>query len=332
MIPLRNTWGLWMTKRPGILFYVTCFLIVAAHLGCQQTPIRGGKSPTKVKAQQEDSQFGDEGGSVKNTKSEESTALPVPKDDEARVAVILGPGGYKSFAHVGVVKELRKAGIPIHKVIGIEWGALVGALFSQRGQTNEAEWKLYKLEKLDLNKTSFFSSKGKSTSVADLRGYLKENLKDNSRPSVNFECPSLRVGPGILYWPKISDLATAVESCLSYPPLLETASIDVAGAFAIRESVARLKNENYNVIILVNVLGDGPVVSKEEASSGSATQILWDEIRRQIWQAKSEVTDFIDVPTKGFSLTSFSSRKLLMTAGEAAGESAAKNIANKYGY
>src|SRR5690348_12640780 len=67
-----------------------------------------------------------------------------------KVGIILGPGGAKALAHAGVLKELQKARIPIQNVIGLEWGALIGGLFAQRGQAHEMEWKLIKLERQSL--------------------------------------------------------------------------------------------------------------------------------------------------------------------------------------
>src|SRR4051812_35650969 len=74
-----------------------------------------------------------------NNETAPPQAIPVAK--EKHVAVILGPGGYKAFAHAGVLKELKKANIPIQRIVGVEWGALVAGLFAQRGQVHEAEWK-----------------------------------------------------------------------------------------------------------------------------------------------------------------------------------------------
>src|SRR5580658_9748240 len=43
------------------------------------------------------------------------------------VAVVLGPGGNKAIAHAGVIKALQENRIPIARIVGVEWGALVAA-------------------------------------------------------------------------------------------------------------------------------------------------------------------------------------------------------------
>lgn len=52
----------------------------------------------------------------------------VPKN--VRVALVLGSGGVRGMAHVGVIEELVKAGIEIDVIIGCSAGSIVGALYA----------------------------------------------------------------------------------------------------------------------------------------------------------------------------------------------------------
>lgn len=47
-----------------------------------------------------------------------------------KVAVVLSGGGAKGMAHIGVLKVLEKAGIPIDYVVGTSMGSIVGGLYS----------------------------------------------------------------------------------------------------------------------------------------------------------------------------------------------------------
>lgn len=47
-----------------------------------------------------------------------------------RVALVLGSGGIRGMAHVGVLEELHEAGIPIDLIVGCSAGAAVGALYA----------------------------------------------------------------------------------------------------------------------------------------------------------------------------------------------------------
>lgn len=311
------------------------FSLVALSLiltACAQMSSRTGsphKYPNAAKNQQERDDFSGE---------DASSRVAVPNapaaTEEKKLAIILGPGGYKSFAHAGVLKELRRKNIPIHKIVGIEWGALVAALYAQRGQINEAEWKLYKLEKLDLSSAGFFSRKKEPQSMSVLEEFLRINLdlKDISKASVPFFCPSLSINQGVLSWQDKGQIYKAVQNCLPYPPLFKPEQFFSAALFSFDEVITRLKNEGYGTIVLVNVMGDGNLFDNPMLKEDYATAILWSEARRLLWQAKLKVTDVIEVNTRGIHISDFDSRKLLVTAGEAAGEKAAKDLATKYGY
>ncbi len=47
-----------------------------------------------------------------------------------RVALVLGSGAAKGFAHVGVLEVLEGEGIPVHRIVGTSAGSLVGVLFA----------------------------------------------------------------------------------------------------------------------------------------------------------------------------------------------------------
>ena len=49
---------------------------------------------------------------------------------EPKIGLALGSGGAKGFAHVGVIKVLREAGIPIHMIAGSSMGALIGTFYA----------------------------------------------------------------------------------------------------------------------------------------------------------------------------------------------------------
>lgn len=50
--------------------------------------------------------------------------------EELRVGLALGGGGARGAAHIGVLTELEKAGVPIHLIAGTSAGSLVGSLYS----------------------------------------------------------------------------------------------------------------------------------------------------------------------------------------------------------
>lgn len=55
---------------------------------------------------------------------------PAAMSQRKKVAVVLGGGGAKGVAHIGVLKVLEEAGIPIDIVAGTSMGAIIGGLYS----------------------------------------------------------------------------------------------------------------------------------------------------------------------------------------------------------
>ena len=53
-----------------------------------------------------------------------------PPPRPAKIAVVLGAGASKGFAHVGVLKVLEFHKIPIHLIVGTSVGSLVGSLYA----------------------------------------------------------------------------------------------------------------------------------------------------------------------------------------------------------
>ena len=51
-------------------------------------------------------------------------------DPNVKIGLALGSGGARGIAHIGVIKALLEAGIPIHMIAGTSMGALVGACYA----------------------------------------------------------------------------------------------------------------------------------------------------------------------------------------------------------
>lgn len=55
------------------------------------------------------------------------------------LALVLGAGGTKGWAHIGVLKVLHEAGVPVQLIVGVSAGALIGPLYAARRDAAEAE-------------------------------------------------------------------------------------------------------------------------------------------------------------------------------------------------
>ena len=59
-----------------------------------------------------------------------ATLIPLSAQERPTVAVVLSGGGAKGVAHIGALKVIEEAGIPIDIICGTSMGALVGGLYS----------------------------------------------------------------------------------------------------------------------------------------------------------------------------------------------------------
>lgn len=57
-------------------------------------------------------------------------ALPSPAQQRKKVGVVLSGGGAKGVAHIGALKVIEEAGIPIDYIVGTSMGSIIGGLYS----------------------------------------------------------------------------------------------------------------------------------------------------------------------------------------------------------
>jgi NTE family protein len=76
-----------------------------------------------------------------------------------RVAVVLGGGGARGMAHVGVLEELENANIPIDLIVGCSAGSIVGALYANNPDIQYVKNTLMKKKRKDFFVTNFFRSR-----------------------------------------------------------------------------------------------------------------------------------------------------------------------------
>lgn len=63
---------------------------------------------------------------------------PLTLKTRPKVALVLGSGGARGFAHAGVVKVLQDAGVPINLIVGSSVGSFYGALLADTGNADTA--------------------------------------------------------------------------------------------------------------------------------------------------------------------------------------------------
>lgn len=73
---------------------------------------------------------------------------PPPKP--AKIALVLGAGASKGFAHIGVLKILENNKIPIHMIVGTSVGSVVGSLYAYGCNAFELQKISFSIEQKDI--------------------------------------------------------------------------------------------------------------------------------------------------------------------------------------
>jgi NTE family protein len=76
-------------------------------------------------------------------------SLP-PPPKPAKIALVLGAGSSKGFAHIGVLKILETNKIPIHMIVGTSVGSAVGSLYAYGYDAFQLQKMTFSIEKSDI--------------------------------------------------------------------------------------------------------------------------------------------------------------------------------------
>jgi NTE family protein len=99
-----------------------------------------------------------------------------PRRKAHKVALVLGGGGLKGFAHIGVFRALKEMGITPAVVAGTSIGALIGAAYARGMDTSEMADRARALKRRDLfrlNRMGFLLERQHAAAI-----YLEEPLRE----------------------------------------------------------------------------------------------------------------------------------------------------------
>jgi NTE family protein len=101
------------------------------------------------------------------------------------VALVLGSGGPRGFAHIGVLKALEEGGVKPDLIIGSSVGAMVGALYALGASAKELEKQAYELNMLQFVEMS--NIVGGASSGRGVQSYVNERV--NQAPIEKLRIP-----------------------------------------------------------------------------------------------------------------------------------------------
>src|SRR5687768_16038783 len=103
------------------------------------------------------------------------TPVPAPRRTRAKIALVLGGGGLKGFAHIGVIRALQQLRIEPNVIAGTSIGALIAAAYGGGMSVAEMIERARRLKRRDLfrlNRMGMLLERTRSPSI-----YLEEPLR-----------------------------------------------------------------------------------------------------------------------------------------------------------
>jgi NTE family protein len=157
-----------------------------------------------------------------------------PSRRQPRTVLVLGGGGMRGMAHVGVVKAMRRLGIAFDAVVGTSIGSLVGAMAAGGYSNERMEEIVFRLQKDDYFRLNFLKFLMKGVRASSVyRGDLFRDRLEEILPGlrigemeVPFFCNAVRLETGgLVFWgtPGNTDisLVDAVYSSCCLPGIFE---------------------------------------------------------------------------------------------------------------
>ena len=111
-------------------------------------------------------------------------SIPAGELPKPKVALVLGGGAARGFAHIGVIRALEQEKIPIDLVVGTSVGSLIGAIYAYDRSSFELEWTAFALEKDDIFDYGLLTA---FTGMGAAKGEKLEAFIKSKVPATNIE-------------------------------------------------------------------------------------------------------------------------------------------------
>lgn len=183
-----------------------------------------------------------------------------PPRKPARIALVLGAGASKGFAHIGVLKILETNHIPIHMIIGTSAGSFVGSLYAYGYNAFQLQKMSLSIEKAD---------------IVDLtipeNGFIKgEKIEEyinrmvNNTPIEKMRTPFFAVATDLLNGQDVvfgkGNTGTAVRASCSIPGIFRPVSIGsrlyADGGIVSPVAVDAARRMGADIVIAVDISSD----------------------------------------------------------------------------
>ena len=247
--------------------------------------------------------------------------------EQPKVGLVLSGGGAKGIAHIGILKELEKAGVQIDYIGGTSMGAIVGGLYAAGYTADQIEEAVFETDFMSLlqdkvprKEKPFFSKvNGEKYAVSlpikkgslglplglskgqNVLNFLTEllapvdEISDFSKLPIPFYCIGTNIETGEEEVLETGSLPLALRASAAFPSLLNP--VDIEGKLLVDGGVVNnfpadvMKKKGVDIIIGVSVQGE--LLKKDELVS--VASLLMQIINFQMYKKSDEQIELLNV-------------------------------------
>lgn len=191
-----------------------------------------------------------------------SCALPgVPQSPRPqKVALVLGAGASRGFAHIGVLKVLEANGVPVNMVVGTSAGSFVGSLYAYGFSAFEVQKMALSIAKTDI--VDLVVPDNGFVKGERLEGYI--NALVRNAPIEKMKIPFYAVATSMPEGSEVifgrGNTGTAVRASCAIPGVFRPVKIGDAmyidGGVVSPVAVSAAKKQGADVVIAVDISAD----------------------------------------------------------------------------
>ncbi len=263
-------------------------------------------------------------------------APPITEMPRPKIALVLGGGAARGFAHVGVIRALEQEKIPIDMIVGTSVGSLIGAIYANDTNSFELEWTAFSLEKDDLFDYAIFSA---ITGMGVVKGDKLEAFVKNKISTANIEnlkLPFTAIATDLNRGSRVvldrGSVAKAVHASSAIPgvfnPVDYQGRLLVDGGIMDNIPISVAKEKGADIVIAVDIsenVANFNITNLVDVVLQSANIMFNENVKHKKKDADVHITPAVgDV-----GMLDFTQKKRCMQAGIAATQKAMPEIRNK---